>query len=142
MLESGHLLAQILRKLPMTIARDCPFAYCTLVQYNPTWKYKISNIETKMMGRLEYWNDGMLKIVLPSAIVPIFHHSTSSFCDSVSFPIPVSSLVTQSYELGIMLMARATMMTIVRSEIVLSIIIINILARRVIGKASVGLNAV
>src|SRR5262245_29149849 len=40
-----------------------------------------------------------------------------------------------------MLMARARIMTIVRSEIVLSIII-NILARRVSGRASVGLKAV
>ena len=38
-------------------------------------------------------------------------------------------------------MACARMITIVKSEIVLSIII-NILARRVSGKASVGLNAV
>jgi hypothetical protein len=44
-------------------------------------------------------------------------------------------------QVGITLMARARMMTIVKSEIVLSIII-NILARCVSGKASVGLNAV
>ena len=130
-----------IKELPMTIAQGFSFVYCTLVQYHSTWICEISNIETKVMGKLEYWNDGMLKIVLPSAIVPIFHHSTSSFCDSVSFPIPVSSLVTQSYELGITLMARDRIMTMVKSEIVLSIII-NILARRVMGKASVGLNAV
>jgi hypothetical protein len=53
-------------------------------------------------------------------------------------PLP---LVTGSNQLGIMLMARDRMMTMVKSEIVLSIII-NILARRVMGKASVGLNAV
>jgi len=40
-----------------------------------------------------------------------------------------------------MLMARDRIMTIVKSDIVLSIII-NILARRVSGRASVGLNAV
>jgi hypothetical protein len=40
-----------------------------------------------------------------------------------------------------MLIARDKIITIVKSEIVLSIII-NILARRVSGKASVGLNAV
>ena len=44
-------------------------------------------------------------------------------------------------ELGRILMARDRMITIVKSEIVLSIII-NILARRVSGKASVGLKAV
>ena len=44
-------------------------------------------------------------------------------------------------QLGRTLMARARMMTIVKSEIVLSIII-NILARCVSGKASVGLKAV
>jgi hypothetical protein len=40
-----------------------------------------------------------------------------------------------------MLMARDRIITIVKSEIVLSVII-NILARRVSGKASVGLKAV
>jgi hypothetical protein len=44
-------------------------------------------------------------------------------------------------QLGIMLMARDSMITIVKSEIVLSVII-SILARWVSGKASVGLNAV
>ena len=44
-------------------------------------------------------------------------------------------------QVGRMLMARDRIMTIVKSEIVLSIII-NILARRVSGKTSVGLNAV
>ena len=46
-----------------------------------------------------------------------------------------------SIQLGIILIARDRMITMVKSEIVLSIII-NILARRVSGKASVGLNAV
>ena len=45
------------------------------------------------------------------------------------------------FQLGIILMARDRMITMVNSEIVLSIIII-ILARRVSGKASVGLKAV
>lgn len=47
----------------------------------------------------------------------------------------------RSRQLGIILIARERIMTIVKSEIVLSIII-NILARRVSGKASVGLKAV
>ena len=46
-----------------------------------------------------------------------------------------------SIQLGIILIARDRMITMVKSEIVLSIII-NILARRVSGKASVGLKAV
>src|ERR1700747_2780628 len=75
----------------------------------------------------------------------IFQYSLYS-----SFPILVTRLcfsltlchsLPGTYELGIMLMARDRIITIVKSEIVLSIII-NILARRVIGKASVGLNAV
>jgi hypothetical protein len=44
-------------------------------------------------------------------------------------------------QLGRILMARARIMTIVKSDIVLSIII-SIFARRVSGKASVGLKAV
>jgi hypothetical protein len=55
---------------------------------------------------------------------------------------PLQTLDTQRpFNYGRTLMACDTMMTSVKSEIVLSSII-NILARRVSGKASVGLNAV
>jgi hypothetical protein len=56
------------------------------------------------------------------------------------YTVPVQS-TRDILQLGIMLMARDRIMTIVKSDIVLSIII-NILARRVSGKASVGLKAV
>ena len=54
---------------------------------------------------------------------------------------PSSFTRSTSIQLGIILIARDRMITMVKSEIVLSIII-NILARRVSGKASVGLKAV
>ena len=53
--------------------------------------------------------------------------------------LPTRDMRHPCYE-GSTLMARDTTMTSVKSEIVLSSII-NILARRVSGKASVGLNA-